>query len=103
MKAEGTGRLFVRQAMRDGPFPVHYEPFEAPIANLIAPKIRGNPAARVFADDAAQFGDASEFPYAATSYRLTEHFHFWAKHNRINAALQPQFFVEIGAELAPEE
>ena len=27
-----------------------------------------------------QFGDAKEFPYAATSYRLTEHFHFWTKH-----------------------
>ncbi len=45
-----------------------------------APKIRGNPAARVFQGDMEQFGDAKEFPYAATSYRLTEHFHFWTKH-----------------------
>ena len=30
MNAEGTGRLFVRTQMRDGPFPVHYEPFESP-------------------------------------------------------------------------
>ena len=37
----------------DGPFPVHYEPFESPVANVIAPKVRGNPAARVFADDLA--------------------------------------------------
>jgi formate dehydrogenase major subunit len=103
MNAEGTGRLFVRQAMRDGPFPVHYEPFEAPIANLIAPKIRGNPAARVLPYDQEQFGTVEEFPYAATSYRLTEHFHFWTKHNRINASLQPEFFVEIGEELAAEK
>ena len=49
MNQEGTARLFVRGLMRDGPFPVHYEPFEAPIANVIAPKIRGNPVARAAA------------------------------------------------------
>ena len=103
MNPEGTARLFARGMMRDGPFPVHYEPFEAPIANVIAPKIRGNPVARVFKGDLEQFGDAKEFPYAATSYRLTEHFHFWTKHAQINASLQPEFFVEIGEELAKEK
>jgi formate dehydrogenase major subunit len=103
MTAEGTARLFARTLMREGPFPVHYEPFESPIANPINPKIRGNPAARVFADDMAQFGDAKEFPYAATSYRLTEHFHYWTKHCKINASLQPEFFVEISEELAKEK
>ena len=85
MNPEGTARLFTRGMMRDGPFPAHYEPFESPIANALAPKIRGNPVARIFKDDLAQFGDAKEFPYAATSYRLTEHFHFWTKHVQINA------------------
>ncbi|WP_273942877.1 hypothetical protein, partial [Enterobacter bugandensis] len=47
MNPEGTSRLWVRGMMKDGPFPVHYEPFESPVANVIAPKIRGNPAARV--------------------------------------------------------
>ena len=103
MNAEGTARLFARGLMREGPFPVHYEPFESPIANPIAPKIRGNPAARVFKGDMEQFGDAKDFPYAATSYRLTEHFHFWTKHVEINASLQPEFFVEIGEELAKEK
>ena len=32
MNPEGVSRLFARGMMRDGPFPVHYEPFEAPIA-----------------------------------------------------------------------
>ena len=36
----------------------------------------------------------------ATTYRLTEHFHFWTKHTRIAAVLQPEAFVEIGEELA---
>ncbi len=103
MNPEGVSRLFARGMMRDGPFPVHYEPFEAPIANVIAPKIRGNPVARVFRNDMEQFGDADEFPYAATSYRLTEHFHFWTKHARPNAVAQPEFFVEISEELAREK
>jgi formate dehydrogenase major subunit len=103
MNPEGTSRLFVRGLMRDGPFPAHYEPFEAPIANVIAPKIRGNPASRVFRGDMEQFGDAKEFPYAATSYRLTEHFHYWTKHNAVNASLQPEFFVEISEQLAKEK
>ena len=103
MNAEGTARLWVRGLMRDGPFPVHYEPFESPIDNAIAPKIRGNPVARVFKDDLEQMGDSKEFPYAATSYRLTEHFHYWTKHVQINASLQPEFFVEISEELAKEK
>jgi formate dehydrogenase major subunit len=103
MNPEGTARLFVRGMMRDGPFPAHYEPFESPIANVIAPKIRGNPVSRVFKGDMEQFGDAKDFPYAATSYRLTEHFHYWTKHNAINAALQPEFFVEISEQLAKEK
>ncbi len=103
MNQEGTARLFARGLMREGPFPVHYEPFEAPIANVIAPKIRGNPAARVFQDDLKQFATSEEFPYAATSYRLTEHFHYWTKHNRVNAVLQPEFFVEISEQLAKEK
>jgi formate dehydrogenase major subunit len=103
MNQEGVSRLWVRRGMKDGPFPVHYEPFESPIANPIAPKIRGNPAARVFANDMEVFGDSKEFPYAATTYRLTEHFHYWSKHVQVNAVLQPEFFVELSQELAKEK
>lgn len=103
LNPEGSARIFARGLMRDGPFPVHYEPFESPVPNVINPAIRGNPVSRVFQNDVAQFGTSDEFPYAATSYRLTEHFHFWTKHNRVNAALQPEFFVEISEELAKEK
>jgi formate dehydrogenase major subunit len=89
--------------MVDGPFPTHYEPFESPVVNLTAPAIRGNPAARVFKDDLAAFASSSEFPYLGTSYRLTEHFHFWTKHSKLNAVMQPEFFVEIGEDLAKEK
>jgi anaerobic selenocysteine-containing dehydrogenase len=105
MNPEGVSRLFTRGMMRDGPFPVHYEPFESPVDNLVAPGVRGNPVARVFKDDFAQFAAVAspDFPYAATSYRLTEHFHYWTKHNRVNAVLQPEFFVELSEQLGAEK
>ena len=100
MNPEGVSRLFSRGMLRDGPFPSHMEPFESPIANPLNPRMRGNPVARIFRSDVSQFGSSEEFPFAATSYRLTEHFHYWTKHNRVNAVLQPEFFVEISEELA---
>ncbi len=103
MTNEGVGRLFSRKGLKDGPFPTHMEPFESPVANPLNRELRGNPAARVFAGDLAQMGTSDEFPLVATSYRLTEHFHYWTKHNRVNAVLQPEFFVEISEELAAEK
>lgn len=103
MNAEGTGRLFARDQMVDGPFPEHYEPFESPLPNVLHPKVSNNPVARVFAEDRNNMGTAAEFPYVGTTYRLTEHFHFWTKHALINAILQPEEFVEIGEVLARQK
>ncbi len=106
MLAEGVARFFARAAMNEGPFPEHYEPFENPIGyNPLHPKnprATSNPAARVFAGDRAQFGKHEEYPHVATSYRLTEHFHFWTKHATLNAIIQPEQFVEIGEDLAKQ-
>ena len=41
-------------------------------------------------------GKADKFPYVGTTYRLTEHFHYWTKHALLNAIAQPEQFVEIG-------
>ncbi len=104
MQPEGVGRLFALDKMAEGPFPEHYEPFETPIdTNPLHPKVVNNPAARVFPDDRAAFGTSKDFPYAATSYRVTEHFHYWTKHERIPSILQPQQFIEMGEELAKEK
>ena len=106
MNPEGVARFFAVDKMAEGPFPEHYEPFETPITvNPMNsnPKAVSNPAARVFKGDMEQFGTAKDFPYAATTYRLTEHFHYWTKHVQINAILQPQQFVEIGEDLAREK
>jgi formate dehydrogenase major subunit len=106
MNPEGVARLFARSNMAEGPFPEHYEPFETPLAhNPLSPadaRSLNNPAARVFADDRAAFGKVEQFPHTATTYRLTEHFHYWTKHVRLNAILQPEQFVEIGDGLARE-
>jgi formate dehydrogenase major subunit len=107
MNPEGVARFFVVDKMADGPFPEHYEPFESPLdVNPLHPKnpkAKSSPAARVFKGDLEQFGDAKEFPYVATTYRLTEHFHFWTKHTMLSAILQPEQFVEIGEELAQQK
>ena len=106
MNPEGVARLHAI-GMAEGPFPEHYEPFETPLGvNLMCPsnaKAVSNPAARVFKGDLEAFGKKEEFPYAATTYRLTEHQHFWTKHARSNAIVQPAPFVEIGEELAKEK
>ena len=106
MNPEGVARLHAA-GMAEGPFPEHYEPFETPVGvNLMCPKnpkAVSNPAARVYKGDLEAFGKKEEFPYAATTYRLTEHHHFWTKHARSNAIVQPQAFVEIGEELAKEK
>jgi formate dehydrogenase major subunit len=104
---EGVARLFSLGGMAEGPFPEHYEPFESPLERNPLhpdnPKAMNNPAARVFKQDWASFGKPKDFPYAATTYRVTEHFHFWTKHSHLNATTQPEQFVEIGEELAKEK
>ena len=107
MTGEGVGRLFSLGLMNEGPFPEHYEPFESPLdtnpMHPKNPKARANPAARVYKGDMEAFGTAKDFPYVATTYRLTEHFHYWTKQSKINAIMQPEQFVEIGEELAKEK
>ena len=104
MTAEGVARLYAPTGMAEGPLPEHYEPFESPLENNpmhpTNPKARANPAARVYKGDMEAFGTPKDFPYVATSYRLTEHFHYWTKNVQTSAIIQPQQFVEIGEELA---
>jgi formate dehydrogenase-N alpha subunit len=100
MNPEGTARLFTRGVMPDGPFPEHYEPMDAYLANPLHPKVSTHPTARIFAADAKTFGTPDKFPIVATTYRLTEHFHYWTKAVHGNAVMQPELFVEMGERLA---
>jgi formate dehydrogenase major subunit len=102
MNPDGVGHLFAFAGMAEGPFPEHYEPFETPLAKNPFGKFLSNPAARLYAKDKERLGSPAQFPFVATSYRLTEHFHFWTKHVRLLAVVQPEPFIEIGEALAEE-
>jgi formate dehydrogenase major subunit len=105
MTGEGTGRLF-SNGVADGPFPEHYEPIESPIQNPLHPAVSATPVAFLY-DKAAgredRFGTPQEFPYVATSYRLTEHEHYVTQNVDHLVQLQPEAFVEVPAELAQEK
>jgi formate dehydrogenase major subunit len=104
MTPEGLARLFVPLAgMADGPFPEHYEPIESPVANPLHPKQSNSPVVKKYKTALDKYGDVSEFPYVCTTYRLTEHYHYWTKNNRMNSQLVPEPFVEIPEELAREK
>jgi formate dehydrogenase-N alpha subunit len=104
MLPEGVGRLFAA-GLTDGPLPEHYEPVEAAVANPLHPKVTSNPAALVLHSDQDSFGKPQDFPIVCTTYRLTEHFHYWTKHQAggVLNELQPGFFVEIPEALARQK
>src|SRR5260221_1896549 len=104
MLPEGVGRLF-SAGLNDGPFPVHYEALEAPIDNRVQPKVSLNPGSKKFSADKDGYGKKEAFPIVCTTYRLTEHFHYWTQHqhNGVLNELQPGFFVEIPEGLASQK
>lgn len=102
MNPEGVGRIFVPLAgLADGPFPEHYEPIESPIANPLHANQSSNPVVKKFKTDLDKFGTPDQgFNIVCTTYRLTEHYHYWTKNNPMNVQLVPEPFVEIPEELA---
>jgi formate dehydrogenase major subunit len=104
MLPEGVARLF-SASLNDGPFPEHYEAVEAPVDNLLHPKVSSNPTSKRFSSDKDVYGKKEDFPIVCTTYRLTEHFHYWTQHqhNGVLNQLQPGFFVEIPEDLAKEK
>jgi formate dehydrogenase major subunit len=102
MNPDGIGRLFVPLAgLADGPFPEHYEPTESPVDNPLHPKQSHNPIAKRFKSDLDKIGTTAEgYNIVCTTYRLTEHYHYWTKNNPMNVQLVPEPFIEIPAELA---
>ncbi len=107
MNPEGVARFFSRKGMNEGPFPTHYEAVRQPAG--LQPDVpeqragRPQPAARVSGiGQGHRRASPEEFPHVGTSYRLTEHFHYWTKHVQLNDIVQPEQFVEIGEALAKE-
>ncbi len=104
MNPEGVGRIFAPlAAFADGPFPEHYEPVESPCPNPLHPQQSNNPVAKKFKSDMDKLGTPAEgFDVVCTTYRLTEHYHYWTKNNPMNVQLVPEPFVEVPAQLADE-
>lgn len=103
MTPEGVARLFVPLAgMADGPFPEHYEPIESPCDNPLHPAQSSSPVIKKYKTELDKYGTAKDFNIVCTTYRLTEHYHYWTKNNPVNMQLVPEPFVEIPAELADE-
>jgi formate dehydrogenase major subunit len=103
MLPEGVARLFVPGQFAEGPWSEHYEPAESPVANPLHPSQSSNPAVQQFSTEFDVLGKPDEFPIVCTTYRLTEHFHYWTKNNPYTIQLQPEFFVEMPVELAQEK
>jgi len=101
MNPEGVGRIFAPlSAFADGPFPEHYEPFESPIENPLHPAQTNNPVVTRFKTRDDKYGTAKEYAVVCTTFRLTEHYHYWTKNNPMNVQLVPEPFIEMGAEMA---
>lgn len=101
MLPEGVARLF-SAGLADGPFPEHYEAVEAAVDNVLHPKVGSNPVALRFNSDKDVLGKREDFPIVCTTYRLTEHYHYWTQHVARLDMLQPDFFFEIPEALAAE-
>ncbi len=102
MLPEGVAKLYAADFV-EGPFPEHYEPVESPVENALHPKVGSNPALQPFHGEMDRIGSSKDYPYVATTYRLTEHFHYWTKHIAPNSQLQPHFFIEVPEGLAKEK
>jgi len=104
MNPEGVGRIFAPlAAFAEGPFPEHYEPTESPIENPLHPGQSKNPVVKRFKTADDKYATPKDgYDVICTTYRLTEHYHYWTKNNPMNVQLVPEPFVEISEELAAE-
>ena len=104
MNPEGVGRIFgPLGAFNDGPFPTFYEPVESPVENVLYPTQRNNPVVKRFKTPDDKYAAPTDgYTVVCTTYRMTEHYHYWTKNNPMNVQLVPEMFVEISTEMAQE-
>ncbi len=106
MTGEGVARLFAPGTLTtDGPFPEHYEQAESPIVNPVPGGRRErHPIAHLYDGAQETFAPVDgDFPYVATTYRVTEHEHYVTQHvSYLNEAM-PEFFIELDPDLAAQK
>jgi len=99
MRPEGTGCFFAAKgALKEGPFPEHYEPWESPVKNLLNSQAV-NPAAKIWEPE--KLGKVEQYPLIGTTYRVVEHWQTGALTRNLPwlAELMPSMFVEISEQL----
>jgi formate dehydrogenase major subunit len=106
LKPDGVSWLFA-PALKDGPFPTHYEPPESPVTNLLYPKQNDSPVVRYFEGpmNLIDHVPSKQFPIVACTFRVTE-MYLSGPMSRFNSwlnELMPAMFVEISPELAAEK
>jgi formate dehydrogenase major subunit len=101
MTGEGQARLF-STGVNDAPLPIHYEPAESPVKNLLYPSATFNPVSqRWYEDHTCETGDPN-YPYVISTYRVTEHYQSGIMTRNmpwLNEAM-PELFIEMDEELA---
>jgi formate dehydrogenase major subunit len=102
----GKASLFVPAGLADGPLPVHYEPYESPLPNLLYPHHPTNPVAKLWPLALNRYAEplSKDYPHVVSTYRLTEH-HLSGSMSRWLpwlAELQPELFCELSPEHAAE-
>jgi formate dehydrogenase major subunit len=105
MQTDGKAWLFVPKGLVDGPMPAHYEPQESPVGNPLYSQ-QASPTRQVYPRRGNRYHPAGNtvYPYAFTTYRLTEH-HTAGGMSRFLpylSELQPEMFCEISPALAAE-
>ncbi len=101
MKPEGHARLF-GSGMAEGPLPEHYEPWEAPVENLMS-KQQSNPAFKIWRPE--EQGTPDRFPIVCSTYRVSEHWQGgqMTRNTPWLIEMQPEPFVEMSEELAEDK
>jgi formate dehydrogenase major subunit len=67
------------------------------------PNQSNNPVVKKMTSDRDRYASPNDgYNVVCTTYRLTEHYHYWTKNNPMNVQLVPEPFVEIPAELADD-
>jgi len=101
MKPEGHGRLF-GPGMAEGPLPEHYEPWEAPVENVMS-KQQNNPAFKIWHPE--EQGTADKYPIVCSTYRVSEHWQSGQMTRNMPwvVEMMPEPFVEMSEELAAEK
>jgi formate dehydrogenase major subunit len=103
MTSEGRGHIFAPgKALKDGPLPEHYEPWESPVDNLLS-GTQNDPVITIW--KSLVKGDVSEYPIVCTTYRLSEQWQAGQITRNLPwlVELMPEMFVEVNEELAEEK